>query len=117
VVARARIAVTEHRQSDAIDLLREAVAREDKLAYDEPNDWFFPTRHILGAQLLAAGQPAAAEAVYREDLKRNPENGWALYGLAAALKAQNDATEAARVEQRFRAAWKYADITLTSSAF
>ena len=42
--------------------------KEDELRYDEPPDWFVPVRHALGATLLKAGQPAEAEAVYREDL-------------------------------------------------
>lgn len=29
--------------------LREAVATEDSLAYDEPAGWLVPTRHALGA--------------------------------------------------------------------
>ncbi len=116
-VVRARIAAAEHRPDEAIAQLREAVMREDKLAYDEPRDWFFPVRHLLGAQLLAANRPAEAEAVYREDLVRNPSNGWSLYGLSAALKVQNKAAEAARVDAQVRDAWKNADIALTASAF
>ena len=34
-------------------------------------------RHYLGAALLKAAQPAAAEAVYRRDLRWNQNNGWA----------------------------------------
>src|SRR5262249_59481234 len=85
-IVAARIAASEHHDEEAIAQLRQAVAAEDKLAYNEPSDWFFPARHLLGAQLLIAGRAAEAEAVYREDLRRNPRNGWALYGLAAALK-------------------------------
>ncbi len=116
-IVSARIASAERRSDEAIVQLREAVMREDKLAYDEPREWFFPVRHLLGAQLLATNRPAEAEAVYREDLLRNPANGWSLYGLSAALKAQNRAAEAARVEAELRAAWKNADIALTASAF
>ena len=116
-IVSARIASAERRSDEAIVQLREAVMREDKLAYDEPREWFFPVRHLLGAQLLATNRPAEAEAVYREDLLRNPANGWSLYGLSAALKAQNKAAEAARVEAELRAAWKNADIALTASAF
>jgi hypothetical protein len=93
-----------------------AVAQEDKLSYDEPADWFFPVRHVLGAELLKAGQSAQAEAVYREDLRRNPDNGWSLFGLSQALRAQRKSTEASAAESKFREAWKHADVTLTSSA-
>ena len=44
----------------------------------EPPFSYMPMRHGLGAALLAKGDAAAAEEVYREDLKRNPSNGWSL---------------------------------------
>jgi len=37
----------------------------------------------LGAVLLNAGRHEEAEKVYREDLKKWPNNGWLLYGVAA----------------------------------
>src|SRR5882672_7065277 len=116
-IVRARIASAEHRPDEAIAQLREAVAREDALAYDEPRDWFFPVRHLLGVELLAAKRASEAEAIYREDLLRNPDNGWSLYGLSAALKAQNRGVESAKVAADQRLAWKNADIELTASAF
>ena len=115
--AHARIALARKETDKGLDLLRQAVAREDRLGYDEPSDAFFPTRHVLGAALMAAGKPVEAEAVYREDLKRNAENGWALYGLKAALEAEGKTAEAVEVERRFAEAWKRADITLTASAY
>jgi len=116
-VVAARIAASEQHGPQAIALLEQAVAAQDRLAYNEPADWFFPTRHLLGAQLLSAARAAEAERVYREDLGRNPANGWALYGLAAALRAQGKAPEAAHVERQFAQAWQHADVQLRSSAF
>jgi len=72
---------------------------------------------VLGAQLIAAGKAGEAEAVYRADLKQNAENGWALYGLKAALAAQGKSADAAEAGKRFDAAWKHADISLTASAY
>ena len=94
--------------------LREAVRLEDALKYDEPPPASVPARHALGAVLLTAGKPAEAEAVYREDLRRNPENGWSLQGLARALRMQEKGG-APEVEARFRAAWKRADTAVKSS--
>jgi tetratricopeptide (TPR) repeat protein len=116
-ILAARIAATEQHNDAALAHLRAAVAAQDKLAYNEPADWFFPARHLLGAQLLIARHAAEAERVYREDLERNPGNGWALYGLAAALRAQGKAVDAARVTRQFEAAWQHADIRLQASAF
>ncbi len=61
--------------------------------------------------------PRDAEQVYREDLKRNPGNGWSLFGLAQSLRAQGKTAEAARAEASFRTAWAQADVTLTASRF
>ena len=117
LVASARIATAQGKSDEAIAALRQAVTKEDTLAYDEPADWFVPVRHLLGAQLLKAGKASDAEAVYREDLQRHPDNGWALYGLAQALKAQKKADTAAEIDKKFVEAWKDADVKLNASAF
>jgi len=101
----------------AITALREAIAIEDALPYDEPPGWHMPVRHPLGAVLLAEGMPAEAEAVYREELRRNPENGWSLYGLNQALLAQERTDAAAAVGARFEHAWAHADVRLAASQF
>lgn len=115
LVAQGEIAHASGQMDDAIARLTEAVAKEDLLAYDEPADWFVPVRHQLGAVLLAAGKARDAEAVYRTDLVRHPHNGWALFGLSQALKAQHK--DAAAVDREFAEAWKLADVTLTASVF
>jgi tetratricopeptide (TPR) repeat protein len=115
--AQARIADAEGKRDDAVALLAQAVGAEDKLAYNEPRDMLFPTRHLLGAELLAAGKSAEAEAVYREDLRRNPHNGWAYFGLSQALAAQNRTADAAAAQKQFEEAWRRADVKLASTAF
>lgn len=103
-------------QFDAgIQALREALQLEAALPYSEPPFWFQPVRHNLGSVLLLAGRPSEAESVYREDLRLNPENGWALQGLIQSLRAQNKNT--AQEEARFRVAWVRADVTLPGSRF
>ena len=97
--------------------LREAVKCEDALRYSEPPDWIHPVRHSLGANLLARGRLAEAEQVYREDLVRLPNDGWALYGLARSLALQGKHDEAKAVESKFAAAWRDADVKITSSCF
>jgi tetratricopeptide (TPR) repeat protein len=116
-IVAARIAASEGQDAAAVTSLEAAVAAEDRLPYHEPSEWFFPARHLLGAQLLIAGRRAEAERVYRADLERNPRNGWALYGLAAALRAQGKTGEATRVTREFEAAWQHADVRLVASAF
>ncbi len=117
LIVQARIAGSEGHPDAAETALKQAVQAEDKLAYNEPKDWFFPVRHLLGAQLLRDGKAGEAEAVYREDLRLNPGNGWSLYGLSAALKSQGKAKESSQYAQQFVTAWKRADIPLTASAY
>jgi tetratricopeptide (TPR) repeat protein len=115
--AQARIANVEGKHDEAIAFLSQAVSAEDKLTYNEPSDMIFPTRHLLGAELLASGKAPEAEAVYREDLKRHPNNGWAFYGLSQALAAQKKEADAAAARKRFEEAWRKADVQLSATAF
>jgi tetratricopeptide (TPR) repeat protein len=117
LVAKARIADAQGKPDEALAFLRDAVIKEDQTAYDEPSDWFFPVRHIFGAELLKAGKISEAEAVYRKDLALHPHNGWALYGLAQTLKEQDKNSEAENVKNQFQQAWSKADVSLTASAF
>jgi hypothetical protein len=93
------------------------VRYNDALVYTEPPDWGVPPRHILGAVLLEAKRPAEAEVVYWDDLKMNPNNGWALFGLWQALKAEGKEGDAAAIEPRLQKAWANADVRLTASRF
>ncbi len=113
----ARIAEKQRNYQEAKALWKEAVAMEDGLAYSEPADWFYPLRHYLGATLIDAKKAGDAESVYRQDLEKNPGNGWALFGLWQSLKAQGKKRDAAKVKREFRSAWKRGDIPLARSAF
>jgi tetratricopeptide (TPR) repeat protein len=112
-VLAGEVSLTEGKTDEGLELLRKAVAAEDTVGYDEPPDWYTPTRHALGAALLKAGKAAEAEKVYQDDLTHNPENGWALFGLVQSLKAQSKDTAAA--EQRLKKAWANADMQLTTT--
>ncbi len=105
----------EGRTDAGLARLRDAVAAEARLRYDEPPDWIIPVRHALGAALLAVGRVQEAEQVYRDDLARWPENGWSLFGLRRTLQLQGRDREAAEVATRFQATWRAADFELTSS--
>jgi tetratricopeptide (TPR) repeat protein len=111
------IVVREGNMQAGIKALRSAVAKEDKLRYSEPPAWVVPVRHALGAFLLTDGQATEAEAVYREDLRRWPDNGWSLFGLAASLEKQGKRAEAAAVRAKSDEIWKHADVKRPSSCF
>ena len=108
------ILVAESKTEEGLNELRAALELEDALKYDEPPGWMIPLRHTIGANLMKAGRFAEAEEVYREDLKRLPENGWALYGLAVSLRAQKK-QDAATAKARFDTVWAKADLKITSS--
>lgn len=117
VVLDGELAAAQGNYDLAVAHLDKAVRYQDSLVYTEPDDWHQPVRHVLGAVLLDAGRPSEAEAVYWEDLRRNPKNGWALFGLAKALQAQNKHDQAKLVEADFKKVWADSDITLTASRF
>jgi tetratricopeptide (TPR) repeat protein len=110
------IARSRHDDKAAIDSLTQAVAAEDALNYSEPPPWYPPVRPMLGRVLLATKQPAEAERVFRADLEKNPRDGRALSGLCDCLKAQDRHYEADQIDQQFRTAWKFADVSAAPAA-
>ena len=59
----------------------------------------------------------AAYDLVREELRRNPANGWSLHGLSASLIAQGKKDEAAKVRERFSVVWSRADVKIPSSCY
>jgi tetratricopeptide (TPR) repeat protein len=106
------ILASEAMYEEAIPMLIKGVALEDSLRYTEPPDWFHPVRHSLGAAQLAGGDASAAEQTYLMDLKKWPENGWALAGLKDALVIQGETIEAEEVQDRLSRAWANADVPI-----
>jgi tetratricopeptide (TPR) repeat protein len=114
-VVAGEIAARRKEWDRALLHLERAVRFEDGLIYQEPADWHAPVRQTLGAVLLEAGRADEAEAIFWEDLRKNPENGWSLFGLTQALEAQGKTAQAAAVRTRFQKAWQHADVTLTGA--
>lgn len=99
----------------SIEKFKLAVEYEDALNYNEPPDWFFSVRHLLGDVLLSLEQYTEAEKVYLEDLSYWVNNGYALNGLYYSLINQGRDEEAGQVRKRFLEAWKYSDSELKYS--
>ena len=108
-VLQGEIAVREGQAATAARHFAQAVALEDGLTYMEPPDWPIPARQLQGAALLAVGRAREAEAAFRADLRKFPENGWSLSGLLASLEQQGKAADAAAVKARLDAVWRDAD--------
>ena len=105
-VLGAKISLAKNDMDAAVNQLRAAVATQDSLKYDEPQDWFYPVRESLGAVLLKIGDDAGAEDVFRADLERNPRNPRSLFGLEQSLKALDRTYDAGFVRKQFDANWK-----------
>jgi tetratricopeptide (TPR) repeat protein len=112
-----KIAKAKQDYKSAIKFLETAVQQEDALNYMEPPDWYIPTREALGGVLLAKGDYAAAEQVFRADLQKYPLNGRSLFGLQASLQAQGQETAAKLVQAQFTKAWKDTDTQLLVENF
>lgn len=112
----AQLAAAHGDPSQAIEMWKRAVALQDGLSYNEPPDWYYPVRESLGGELLRAGRYIEAERVFREDLQRNPRNGWSLFGLWRSLQGQSRTVEAQWVRQQFEEAWKAADVDLADNS-
>ncbi len=113
----AEIARKSGRLDDAILAYTHAREQELALPYTEPPYWHQPVAHLLGAALMDAHRYAEAEAVYRDSLTRYRIDGWALFGLWQALKAQDKTEEAKAAREAFDKAWSLADVKLASSRF
>jgi len=109
------IAKAEANYAAAIEHFSNAVDLQDSLPYTEPPFWYYPTRQSLGHALILANQFVEAEQVYRRDLEDYPRNGWSMFGLMQALKAQGNIGEANKVQRQFETVWGNSTVRLTGS--
>jgi len=116
-MAQGELAFREGKREDAFRHLRKAVELEETLSYDEPPGWMQPVRHALGALLLADERYAEAEAVYRADLARHPNNAWSLLGLQQSLGLQGKTAQADAMAEAVERAWVRADVQPVASCY
>ncbi|MEM8731205.1 MAG: hypothetical protein AAGF79_14940 [Pseudomonadota bacterium] len=125
-MVRGEIAYRKGAHDAAFAHLRQSVALEDDLPYDEPWGWMQPARHALGALLFEQGRLEEAEAVYREDLglggalsraSVHPDNVWSLKGLHDCLQARGEDREILNIRQRLDLALARADRAVAASCF
>jgi tetratricopeptide (TPR) repeat protein len=114
-VLAAEIETRRRRDDQAARHFAQAVAFEDDLTYMEPPDWPVPVRQLQGAALLELGRAKDAEAAFRDDMKKFPDNGWSLSGLHASLEQQGRKADAATVKARLDQMWNKADVQLASA--
>ena len=71
----------------------------------EPPYWYYPVHQSLGAALYRAGRHEEARDAFAVALKQAPNNGWALYGLAAAERALGHREQALTADTALRKSW------------
>lgn len=111
-VLAGKLALARGDKPAALELLRKGVEAEDALNYNEPADWDLPVRESLGGALIASGDMAEAEKVFRAELIKHPRNGRALFGLIESLKRQGKTSSVQFVQREFDRAWEKADTKL-----
>ncbi len=109
---RAEIASAEGRHGVALQQQALAVAASVRADDNEPPMLAAGARVALGDLQLRAGLAALAEQTFRQDLALMPANGWALSGLAQALRLQGKPAEAQALQGQLDRAWAQADVAL-----
>lgn len=109
-VLAAALARTAGNHDDEIVALQHAVATQDETWYSEPPRFFYPVRESLGAAQFRAGRYADAEATFRADLERNPDNPRSLFGLAQTLEREDRTDDAQAIEKTLATAGRQADV-------
>jgi tetratricopeptide (TPR) repeat protein len=104
-VALGRWAYASGHYREAIRHYRAAAAIEATIPYMEPPFWYYPVEQSLGAALLRAGNHAEAVDAFTAALARSPNNGWALFGLAAAERMQGRGAHAAAATAALKRNW------------
>lgn len=107
----------EGKTDEAMAVLEAAIETEDGLRYDEPEPLNFSARHWLGNLLLEVERWTDAEAVFTAALEDHPNNGWSLFGLEAALRAQGKDDAADKAKARLDEAWARSDTWIWAPVF
>jgi hypothetical protein len=93
--SNAWLALAEHRESDALALMREASAREDATEKSAITPGpLAPARELLGDMYLELHRPAEAFDAYRATLQKEPNRFRALYGAMRAASLSGDRSAA-----------------------
>lgn len=104
-VARGRWAYARGNYKEAVRQYHQAAELEAKVPYMEPPYWYYPVNQSLGAALYRMGRHDEAREAFIKALAQLPNDGWALYGLAATERAQGRKLQAAAADEALKRAW------------
>jgi tetratricopeptide (TPR) repeat protein len=105
-LAHARMAHALGDDATAVTLLRHALDVSKDDPPEEFAPWFYPAGEWLGDILFEKGDFEGAEAAFRADLKRTPNNARVLYGLSRALEREGRRDEARALAPLIAANWR-----------
>jgi tetratricopeptide (TPR) repeat protein len=98
-------------QTKAVDLLREAAAREDALPPTfGPPAVVKPAAELLGDTLLELGRSREAVASYASQLLRTPRRAATLLGIVRSARASNDTVISNKTLRELTEVWHSADV-------
>lgn len=107
---RALVRLAQGNSPAAIELMKTATAREDKLPVDfGPPSLMKPSHELYGEILLESGDAASARAEFTRALAFTPNRARVLLGLARAESKLRDSVAEAKALKQLRAAWHAAD--------
>lgn len=106
IIVQSVVLVREKNFDAAILNLKIAVGIQDRFQYTEPEHFYLPVRHCLGAVYLGAHKSKRnltlaltqrylqnAENEYRKDLKQHPRNPWSVKGMYLVLDSYENKTK------------------------
>jgi tetratricopeptide (TPR) repeat protein len=111
-VLDARIWLAKKDLEQSIAAWKRGVSAQDKLAYDEPDDWYYPVRESLEAALLYAHRLDETERIFRQDMEHNPENPRTLFIEYQFYTITDDKDMSLVYRRRFSDGWEKADVDL-----
>jgi len=111
------IALKEKNYTAAIEHFSKASTAEEQMVYNEPRDWILNPKHYLGNAYLENKQWKEAELTFRNDLKNNDNNIWALTGLYTSLLKQQKQTEAEKLLPKIKQATAETDVKISAAVF
>ena len=106
---RAEVAAADARFDDAITHQTAGVKAVAEVDSNEPPMLAAGARLALGELQLRAGRAAESEKTFRQDLAERPGSGWALRGLAHAVRTAGQGEQASQFTAQKDTAWAQAD--------
>ena len=106
----AMLLIADGKSKEAIELMKKAVATEDKTPYEfGPPMPPKPAHELLGEILLSLGHPDLARVQFELALLRAPKRALSLLGLARSFVQSGNKAKPAKLTPSCRRIWSRAD--------